>query len=66
MKLSDFRRIGAAVLMAIGVLAPSIGIEIGPEDAEKAVGAFDNLLTAGSAFVAIILVLWSKVASWRK
>jgi len=66
MKLSDFRRIGAAGLIIVGAVAPVLVPDIKVGDIEGAVTAFDNMVTAGSSLGAFILVLWSKLASLRK
>ena len=66
MKLADFRRIGAALFVAIGVIAPTLGLDFGPEDAEKAAGAWNEMVVAGSGFVAMILALWSKFTDGKR
>jgi len=66
MKLKDLRRIGAALLTTLGVIAPAIGIAISPEDAAKAVESFDALLMAGSGFFAVVLTLWSKFVDGKR
>ena len=66
MKIADFRRIGAALFVAIGVIAPTLGLDFGPEDAEKAAGAWNEMVVAGSGFVAMILALWSKFTDGKR
>ncbi len=66
MKLSDFRRIGAAGLIIVGAVAPVLVPEIKVGDIETAVTDFDKIVTAGSSLGAFLLVLWSKVASLTK
>jgi len=66
MKLADFRRIGAALFVAIGVIAPTLGLDFGPEDAEKAAGAWNEMVVAGSGFVAVALALWSKFTDGKR
>ena len=66
MKLADFRRIGAALFVALGVIAPTLGLDFGPEDAEKAAGAWNEMVVAGSGFVAVVLALWSKFTDGKR
>ena len=66
MKLADFRRIGAALFVAIGVIAPTLGLDFGPEDAEKAAGAWNEMVVAGSGFFATVLTLWSKFVDGKR
>ena len=63
MKLKDLRRIGAAILMAVAMLAQSMGADIDQEMMDKTATAWNDLITYGSGFVAIVLALWSKIAS---
>ena len=66
MKLKDLRRIGAALLTTLGVIAPAVNIAISPEDAAQAVEAFDALVMAGSGFFATVLTLWSKFVDGKR
>ena len=66
MKLADFRRIGAALFVALGVIAPTLGMDFGPENAEKAAGAWNEMVVAGSGFVAVVLALWSKFTDGKR
>jgi hypothetical protein len=66
MKLADFRRIGAALFVALGVIAPTLGLDFGPEDAEKAAGAWNEMVVAGSGFMAVVLALWSKFTDGKR
>lgn len=59
-KLKGFRRIGAAIFIALGVLAPAIGVNFTPEDAQEAATNLDELITAGAGFIAMLFALWSK------
>ena len=66
MKLADFRRIGAALFVAIGVIAPTLGLDFGPEDAEKAAGAWNEAVQAGSGLIAVVLTMWSKFVDGKR
>jgi hypothetical protein len=59
-KVKGFRRIGIALIAALGVMAPALGFDFGVEDAEKMSGAWDSLITAVSGFVVLALAMWSK------
>lgn len=59
-KLKGFRRIGVAIFVSLGVLAPAIGVNFTPEDAQEIATNWDELITAGSGFMAVALALWSK------
>ena len=61
-KIGDFRRIGAAIIAAVGVLAPALGVDFGPEDANQMAGAWNEAIQGISAFAIMILATWSKVA----
>jgi hypothetical protein len=69
-KMSDpikkSKRIGAALLTAIAIGAQGFGADIDQEMIDKMAFAWNDMITAISGGLAIILGVWSKIKDMKK